>query len=267
MVFTMAEMPKYKYTCLAADNKPTTAAIVVGDLCVETDTGFTYRYNGASWDLLVSDSVGLRRGTMTPSGNSQFLTGMLSAHTATGAGSITTTFDTTEGICTAYATTATGGLNAGLVSGTTGVGVGRRLFGMRAIIRAKIDSTTSARYYFGFTSATALPISDTPLASTDHGILVGFRSTDANWSEIHNDGTAAAVVNSLGVAKDANFHTIEINWSASGNGNAVLDGSPSSITSRLPTTTTNLFFNAVAQTTTTTARTYTIHSVVIRADK
>jgi hypothetical protein len=267
MVFTMAEMPKYKYTCLAADNKPTTAAIVVGDIAVETDTGKSYRYNGSSWDLSVQDNVSSTRGIMMPSGNSQSLTGILSSHTATGAGSITTTYDTSEGVCTAYATTATGGLNAGLVSPSTGVGVGRRLFGMRALIRAKIDSTTSARYYFGFTSATALPISDTPLATTDHGILVGFRSTDTNWSEIHNDGSAAAVVNSLGVAKDAVFHTIEIGWSAAGNGVVVLDGTPSSITSRLPATTTNLFFNAVAQTTTTTARTHTVHMVIIRGDK
>jgi hypothetical protein len=269
MTFTLAEMPKYKYTCLAADNKPTTAAIVVGDLAIETDTGKTYRFNGSTWDLTVSDNISLRRGTMVPSGNSQALSGILSAHTPTGAGSISTTYDTTEGVCTAYAATATANLNAGLVSPSTGVGVGRRLFGMRAMIRAKIDSTTSARYYFGFTSATALPISDTPLAITDHGVIVGWSSTDTTWQIYHNDGATSVTKDAItgAIAKDALFHTIEILWTAAGNVIVIFDGTPQTISADLPATTSNLFFNAVAQTTTTIARTHTIHQVIIRADK
>lgn len=193
--------------------------------------------------------------------------GILMPHTPTGAGSNVNTFDTAEGIVINLVSGATANTNVGLVSSTAGVGIGRRLFGMKAQIRWAVSATGSSRMYFGFTSAATLPISDTPLATTDHGVLIGYRSTDTNFSEIHNDGSAAEVVNSLGVAKDTAYHTMEINWDASGNVNVFLDGTKTTITTRLPATTSNLFFNAVVQTTTTTARTALIHGIWLEADK
>jgi hypothetical protein len=189
------------------------------------------------------------------------LQGILSQHTPTGACSFNTnTFDITEGVVLNLVSSASSDVNAGLVSPTAGVGIGRRLFGCKAVIRWKIDSTISARMYFGFTSATALPISDTPIANMDSGVV------DTNFVVISNDGIEAT---SLGVAKDDNFHTMEINWTASGNVKVILDGAMTTLstTRDLPAPTANLFFNAVVQTTSINARTTTIHGIWIECDK
>jgi hypothetical protein len=200
-----------------------------------------------------------------------YLQGILSQHTPTGAGSSNTnTFDITEGVVINLVSATSSGVNAGLVSPTAGVGIGRRLFGCKAVIRWKIDSTISARMYFGFTSATALPISDMPIANTDSGVVVGFRATDKDFTVISNDGNGTATARSLGVAKDANFHTMEINWTPSGSVNVILDGARTTTISTvrdLPAPTANLFFNAVVQTTSINARTTTIHGIWIECDK
>ena len=112
---------------------------------------------------------------------------MLSGHVGTGAGTNTVTFDTTEGQLANYVTTATGNLNAGIVSPTTGIGVGRRLFGMKMVTRSQISASATARVYFGVTSAATHPISDTPLANTDHGVIVGYSGASTNWTAFHND--------------------------------------------------------------------------------
>ena len=208
-----------------------------------------------------------RQGRALPKANTLALDGSLSDHTFGTTGTIANSFDTTEGVVTGIPSTAASGVAVGLVSATTGVGIGRRLFASYATIRCKIDSTTTARFYFGFTSATALPISDTPLASTDHGVLIGWRTTDTNFQSFNNDGSAAMVATDLGVAKDANYHTFEISWTASGNATVTLDGTASTISTRLPGTTTNLFFFCEAQTSASTARTLTIRGAYVEFDK
>jgi hypothetical protein len=200
-----------------------------------------------------------------------YLQGILSQHTPTGArSSNTNTFDIAEGVVINLVSAASSGVNAGLVSPTAGVGIGRRLFGCRAVIRWKIDSAISARMYFGFTSATTLPISDTPIANTDSGVIIGFRATDSDFTVISNNGNGTATATSLGVTKDANFHTMEINWTPSGSVNVILDGARTTTISTvrdLPAPTANLFFNAVVQTTSINARTTTIHGIWIECDK
>jgi hypothetical protein len=195
--------------------------------------------------------------------------GTLSQHIGTGAGSNNCTFDTTEGLIANYATTATGNLNAGIVSPTTGL-AGRRLFGMRAVTRAKLSASTSSRFYFGFTNAGTLPISDTPLATGDSGIIVGYSGASTNWTIFHNDGGGAAIADNLltPTAKDALFRTIEINWTPSGNVNVIFDGvAQTPISTRIPATTQNLLFNCLGQTTTTSARTFSIAGAWMESDK
>ena len=102
-----------------------------------------------------------------------------------------------------------------MVSPTTGVGVGQSLFAARMKTLCKIDSTTPAIYYIGWTSATALPISDTPLANAYSGIIVGWSSTDTNWKiYIHAGSSTATKTNMTGsIAKGAAYHDIEVSWS------------------------------------------------------
>ena len=196
--------------------------------------------------------------------------GILFSVTAVGAGSLADGFDTTEGKTSVFTSTAAANVNAGITGSGSGSGVGRRLFGMRMITRGKINQHTASRYYFGFTSATTLPISDNPLATTDNGAIMGFRSTDVgNYQAFTCDGAGTVTATDLGVAIDANFHTFEINWTASGNVNFIVDGgTPTTVSATLPSTASNLFVNNVGQTTATaTAVIYTSKGMWIAADK
>lgn len=210
-----------------------------------------------------------RTGWWTPASGTTLTTanstgGIFTAHTLTGAGTVSNTFDNTDGVLSNITSGAVSGNIAGLVSPTTGVGIGRRLFGAKAQTRAKVDTTTASKFLFGFTSATVLPTAAAtqPLSASDHGVIVGFVETgtgSTNWSIWHNDGSGAVAVDNVSgpIAKDANMHTIEINWSASGNVNIVFDNVNQTITSDLPATSSNLFFNEVVVTTAAVAKTIT----------
>jgi hypothetical protein len=197
------------------------------------------------------------------------LSGMLMQHTPTGGGSNTTTFDATEGQIINLVSAASANVNAGLVSTAAGGVMVRRAFKTKATIRCKIDSTTASRFYFGFTSNAVLPVTDTPLAATgEHGVIVGFNSTDANYTIRTNDGATSVTSTALSTptAKNANFHTITIEWTASGNIVVTFDNIVTTVSTDLPGTTTNLYFNAVAQTTTTTAKTLTVRGIWIETE-
>ncbi len=203
--------------------------------------------------------------------NTGQLDGILSgAGTLVGAGSLTTVYDTTEGQTLALATTAVGGLNAGYVAATAGVGHGRTLTNMRFTVRAKASATATIRQYVGFTSLATLPVTDTPLGTGDSGVIVGYSSVDANWQIFNNDGSGAAIKTQITgpIPTDTAYHTIDINVPAGGSSITVtVDNTAVVVGSRLPATTTNLFFNAVAQTTTTTANTYTMRYVQAAVDR
>ena len=198
--------------------------------------------------------------------------GILSQHILTGTGTVTNTFDTTDGVLSNITSGAVAGNVAGLVSPTAGVGIGRRLFGARAATRAKIDSTATSKFLFGFTSNSALPVAAAtqPLGTTESGVIVGFVETgtgSTNWSIWHNDGATSVTVDNVSgpIAKDANMHTIEINWPASGNVTVLFDNVVQTLTVDLPALTANLFFNMVAVTTTTVARTLSTEGAWIEA--
>jgi hypothetical protein len=196
--------------------------------------------------------TGLFVPTISSTGNG---TGILQGVTGVGTGS--SAFDSGEGtFVQQYLSAASANVNCGIISGASAQPIARRSIAMRFVARFAIDSTTSSRVYFGLTSAGTLPISDTPLASTDDGVLVGFRSTDTNWTTFRNDGSTGMSTTDLGVAKDAAFHTVEINWAANGNINIIFDGSSSVLSAVLPRTSISLFYNLTGQTTTTTQRTF-----------
>ena len=62
------------------------------------------------------------------------------------------------------------------------------------------------------------------------------------------------------------FHTITIEWTASGNVVVTFDNIVTTVSTDLPGTTTNLYFNAVAQTTTTTAKTLSLKGIWIETE-
>lgn len=194
--------------------------------------------------------------------NTGNLEGQFIGFTLVGAGSITSVYDTGEAAqVLALATTATANLNAGLVSPTVGIGFGRTLTTMQATYRGKVSATSNIRLYVGFTSLATLPITDAPLGTADSGVIVGFSSTDGTFQVFYNDGTGTALKQALGITKDTNYHTIDLNspFAGSANWNVTLDGgNPVTLNSRIPATTTNLYYNAVAQSTTTTAITHTM---------
>lgn len=218
-----------------------------------------------------------KTGTYTPTAGTIATTvgslyGMLAslAPTTPTGGSATNTYDTTEkSVMANFITSTTSGQTTGLLSSASGVGMGRRLQSMRAKIKFKVDTVAGSvsRFYFGFTSATALPTNtDSPLAATDNGFIVGWGAADTNYQIWSNDGaTSATKTQASGpVAKDTAFHTIEIAWPAAGNITAVIDDSSfTTISTDLPVTTANLFFNVVMQNATAAARTLTIKAVYI----
>jgi len=200
------------------------------------------------------------------------LQGILVNHTVVAPNTFTTTFDTTEGMVINLTTLSTANQNAGIISPTGAAGIGRRVFGMRARMRSKVDVVAGAlsRLYFGFTSLATLPITDTPLATTDHGVIVGFNTTDTNYQIYHNDGATSVTKDAITgpIAKDTNYHTIEISWPAAGNVTVTFDGTAQTVSTDLPATTTPLFFNAVAQNATAAAtKTHSIKGIWIEADK
>jgi len=230
----------------------------------------TYLFQNASQNALAFDNFPSvsREGTVEPNGNNTAIVTGILAGTIAGAGSITSVYDTVEGMTLACATTATANLNAGYVAPSGGIGMGRRLTNLRMKSRNKIDSTASARLYMGFTSLATLPINDIPLANADSGVMIGFRSTDANYSVLNNDGTGPVVVTATSTPKDGNFHTMEIKMLAGGNVIVSLDNTVvATLSTRLPATTTNLYFNCLAQTTSGTARTFTFRYIEGEADR
>lgn len=268
------------------DTTPFTIGTTRPILGIWNNTTTAYNFYTDRFDLInkklvnvsevAQNPVSKRWGTYQPlagatAGTVGQLDGILAAHNPTGPGTDTNTFDTTEGVLINLATTTTINQNAGLVSPTGGVGVGRRLFGMKAIIRCKVDAVASSvsRFYFGFTSATALPLTDTPLANTNHGVIVGFNSTDANYTIRTNDGATSVTSTALSTptAKNTSFHTITIEWTASGNVVVTFDNIVTTVSTDLPATTANLYFNAVVQNATAAIRTLSIKGVWIEAVK
>ena len=195
-------------------------------------------------------------------------TGILGGHVGTAGGSASVTFDTTEGVIANYISAASSGVQVGVVAPNAVGSTCRRLFGCKMSARVKIDSTTTARMYVGFANA-AVAISDSPIGSGVPGVLVGFTAAATNFEIYQNDATGTMTTTAITgpIAKNANWHTIEINWAASGNVDVVFDGTTQTLSSNIPLTTNDLFFNAVAQTSAATARTLSVHSIWIECDK
>lgn len=255
------------------------------DLTNQSASPFTIPATAIGTNIIVKDNIGLsptatgsttlqsiradpilrRTGMVTPvtpsaaatATNIVSMDGTTTVLTPTGLGTNSVAWDTTEGVIATWATASTTNTQCGLVAPAGGIGMTRRAFYTR--VRARFSSATSSvstRVYFGFTSNSTLPITDTPLATTEHGVIVGYSSTDTTYQIYHNDGATSVTKNAItgAIAKNTNYHTIEIAWNPSGNIVVTFDGVSQVVSTDLPGTTTNLFFNCVVQTTSAAVR-------------
>lgn len=182
--------------------------------------------------------------------------GILADHTNGTTGTISTAW-LSHGLVVQIPTTAATGVQAGLVSPTGGVGITRRRHATIARCRIRVSNTANQCVWFGFTNQTALPINAIPIANAHHGVILGYNDGDGYFTARVNDGAGSAANQSVigAVAKDTEYHTLQIDWAPSGNVHLVVDGFDDIVTTKLPGLDEGLYFNCVLQTTSTTART------------
>lgn len=117
-----------------------------------------------------------------------------------------------------YNTTATQNTRAGLNSAASGiVTIFTRTSNPSKKTHLKIPNVTDTRFYGGFSSATAIPVTDTPLGTGDSGIIVGWNSTDTTIKIYRNDGSGAApAAIDTAISKPTNWWQYEITSDDSG---------------------------------------------------
>jgi hypothetical protein len=116
------------------------------------------------------------------------------------------------GIGWEYSTTATLNTIAGIEFTNT---FARRQFDARMKAKVSVPTTTAnTRLYVGFSTDITIPNSNLPLANTDSGVIVGWRSTDSNYTILHNGGAAAAGISpsqiNTNITKNIAVRTIEV---------------------------------------------------------
>jgi hypothetical protein len=236
----------------------------------KTFNGVTVDFGGTLPIGTAGDPTALRWGTYQPLGagtsNSTVgvLDGILGGHTGTGGGTASNAHDSTEGFIVSHTTAASSGTIAGIADPGGSPGIITRSKAVRLNIRWKASSTTTTRLYMGFSNLATLPVSDTVLGTADSGIIMGFNTALSNFTIWGNDGSGTAGAYDTGIAKDANFHTMEISWAASGNVTAYLDGvleATISSAADLPAVATDLHCHIQIQTASATGRTVSFKGV------
>lgn len=253
----------------SGDTRPGTNTIV-DTVFLETDTFKRYAWNGEEWiqyetlampftnktisaetntisDLQLTSIFAQnakRTGAIVPACTAaDSLTGHLRGMTVNGDGTPTWSIDPTEGPVLAFARAASG-IMGYTSAGTTDAMVTRRALNPYLKIRFKLSSISSTRLYIGFTSATALPNTDTPLATNESGVIFGYTSADSDFSVYYNDGQGGAMAEvETGVVKDVLYHTVSFQFGAS-NVIVILDDGADTktqtLTTQIPATTTDI---------------------------
>jgi hypothetical protein len=116
----------------------------------------------------------------------------------------------------------------------------RKEFNPRFKTKIRVPSSTghsSTRLYVGLNTDVVMEADDSPLLTTESGVIVGWRSTDSNFMVFRNSGTnsasaSPAVVNT-NVAKTTGIREIDIKFSAFGGS----DGAQVTVSIIDPTTT------------------------------
>lgn len=114
-------------------------------------------------------------------------------------------------------------------------------------VRCKIDVVSGVRMWIGFTSNQTLPASNTILATTDSGVIIGFGSATTNFSIYNNDGAgSAADITDFGMPKDNDWHTYEIVMTPT-TVTCTMDEVVELLSDQLPPASTPLYFNCLVQ--------------------
>ena len=267
---------------------PAASSVYTDIWFIATDTGDTYICNGSSWVLTNGPShqeeefnktinvsnntlVGLIQDPFSSSKREGFL---IPTATPDGAlkyalkgwpyyGSYSYIDDSlgTEGKVSRFSTSAVE--NVGYLSNSQLQIISRMSWNTTFKTRVRTSTTSNDRQYIGFSSNTTLPTSDTPLGTSESGILIGFNSTASNYSIYRNDGSGSMVTSTFTTTKDTGWHNFEIIMSGSPLQVSVLldDAQLTTYTTRIPALNTNLYLNCGLQSTNTTAKTLDIAKI------
>jgi hypothetical protein len=215
-----------------------------------------------------------RFGYLIPGGANASASGLLTL--PSGGGTQAVAFDSTENIVTTVtpSTTSTGSSGFYYQFSTGGIGCGRRAFSTaRAITfktKMKASTSTGTRLYCGFldTASTTPSLGDTGIGTTGNGVLVGYSSTDTNWTIYSNSGAGSAATKTLitgPIAKDANWHSIEIIYNGTTDVTVIFDGVSQTISSVLPGSTANQYAIVYIENSTVASRSLSFKYVQVSA--
>lgn len=110
-------------------------------------------------------------------------------------------------------------------------------------IKMKVLNSKVEKVLIGFASSSAFSGYSNVFFNNDIGVCVGFTASQSNWCAFYNDGAGTpATPDPFSIAKDELEHTIEIILS-SANVIFKLDAETKTITSPIPSTTTNLYLH------------------------
>ena len=154
--------------------------------------------------------------------------------------------------------------NIGYFSNSSTQIISRMAYNTAYKVRCKVSTTTGDRLYIGFSTNNTLPSSDTPLGSTESGIIVGFNTTATNYSIYRNDGSGTApAAATFATAKGTAWHNIEIVMQNSPLQLSVtLDNTTTqTFTTRIPALNTNLFLNCMLQSSAAAAKNFDISKI------
>lgn len=223
---------------LSADSLPQN--LPVDSIAIETDTGIMYTWDGIQWNPFHEMPLphrGYMWGAYMPTTNTTDI-GLLNGTTTSGTA---TQANDADGHYKQFAS----GVTIGTVVGKKKDAVFlRRESNCWFSARFNVSHADgNIRHCHGFTTDTAsLTNTDTYLATTDSGVLVGFRTTDTNWMIFHNSGAGAMSTIDLGIAKSTAVRMVEIRSVAGDNKFVVrVNGATTQIiTSNIPAATTDL---------------------------
>ena len=204
------------YTALSTDTAPTTVDVNVTRY--DTDTRMTRIHEGSNfWEYVNPNTnpiqfkrkygmlTGIVATPLNPLG--------LPITAATTQGSAVGNFSQSMGRYLTHTTGTTAGNNSG---GKTGTNLFQRFhnpyFSWRGrTITTKTTGTLSSRFYIGMTSdASNDPTNVDTLNDAKSCFLFGYRSTDANYQIIRNDGSTPATYVDTGIVIDTAVRTVEL---------------------------------------------------------
>lgn len=156
--------------------------------------------------------------------------------------------------------------NIGYFSNSTTQIISRMAYNASIKVRCKVSTTSGDRLYIGFSTNNTLPSSDTPIGSTESGIIVGFNTSATNYSIYRNDGTATApAAVTFSTAKNTSWHNIEISLINSPLSILVTlddnNAAAQTLTTRIPALNTNLYLNIMLQSTAASSKNFDISKI------